>query len=186
MLKVLDPRWPDQPFPDVGQALDEPNGLLAVGGCLSVERLVNAYRHGIFPWFSEEEPILWWSPAPRWVMAPSDIKISKSLGKKLRQGCFNVTYDLAFEKVMAACAEPVPTMRVLGSLKTCERVISVCIGRVMHIPLSVGGMASWWVVSMVLLSGAAFLANRCFDVKRMPRRSPLSRHVMRFSAGAIC
>jgi leucyl/phenylalanyl-tRNA--protein transferase len=106
MLKVLDPRWPDQPFPDVGQALDEPNGLLAVGGCLSVERLVNAYRHGIFPWFSEEEPILWWSPAPRWVMAPSDIKISKSLGKKLRQGCFNVTYDLAFEKVMAACAEP--------------------------------------------------------------------------------
>jgi leucyl/phenylalanyl-tRNA--protein transferase len=106
MLKVLDPDWPEQPFPDVAQALDEPNGLLAVGGCLSVERLVNAYRHGIFPWFSDDEPILWWSPAPRWIMAPSDIKISKSLAKRLRQGSFKVTYDFAFDQVMGACAEP--------------------------------------------------------------------------------
>jgi leucyl/phenylalanyl-tRNA---protein transferase len=106
MLKVLDPDWPGEPFPDVSQALDEPNGLLAVGGCLSVERLVNAYRHGIFPWFSEDEPILWWSPAPRWVMAPRDIKISRSLGKRIRQGLFQVTHDLAFDQVMQACAEP--------------------------------------------------------------------------------
>lgn len=106
MLKVLEPDWPGQPFPNADQALDEPNGLLAVGGCLSVERLVNAYRNGIFPWFSDDEPILWWSPAPRWVMAPTDIKVSKSLGKKIRQGRFNVTFDLAFDDVMAACAEP--------------------------------------------------------------------------------
>lgn len=106
MLIALDPDWPGQPFPDVSQALDEPNGLLAVGGCLSVERLVNAYRHGIFPWFSEDEPILWWSPAPRWVVAPHDIKISKSLGKRLRQGVFEVTHDVAFDEVMKACAEP--------------------------------------------------------------------------------
>lgn len=108
MLKVLDPDWPGQPFPDVADALEEPNGLLAVGGCLSVERLVNAYRSGIFPWFSDDEPILWWSPAPRWVMAPQDVKISKSLGKKLRQGGFQVTHDLVFDQVMQACAEPRP------------------------------------------------------------------------------
>lgn len=106
MLKVLDPALPGQPFPDVSQALDEPNGLLAVGGCLSLERLVNAYQHGIFPWFSADEPILWWSPDPRWVMSPTDIKISKSLGKTLRQERFRITYDTAFEAVMAACAEP--------------------------------------------------------------------------------
>ena len=106
MLKVLDSAWPEQPFPRVEEALDEPNGLLAVGGCLSVERLVNAYRQGIFPWFSDEEPILWWSPAPRWVMRPQDVKISRSLGKKLRQAFFDVTYDLAFEAVIKACAAP--------------------------------------------------------------------------------
>lgn len=106
MLKVLDPSWPSQPFPPVEKALDEPNGLLAAGGCLSVERLVNAYRHGIFPWFSDDEPILWWSPAPRWVLAPQDVKISKSLGKRLRQGIFDVTHDVAFDAVIKACAEP--------------------------------------------------------------------------------
>ncbi len=106
MLKVLDPAWPTQPFPPVEEALEEPNGLLAVGGCLSVERLVNAYRHGIFPWFSDDEPILWWSPAPRWVLAPQDVKVSKSLGKRLRQGFFDVTHDVAFDAVIQACAEP--------------------------------------------------------------------------------
>jgi leucyl/phenylalanyl-tRNA--protein transferase len=106
MLPILDPLTPEQPFPDVEQALDEPNGLLAVGGCLSPVRLRNAYRQGIFPWFNEGEPILWWSPEPRWVLAPAEVRISRTLGKRLKRGEFNLTYDRAFADVVRACAEP--------------------------------------------------------------------------------
>ena len=106
VLKVLDPDWPAEPFPDVDAALDEPNGLLAAGGCLSVERLLSAYRAGIFPWYSEGEPILWWSPSPRWILPPSGIKISRSLRQRIRKGDFLVTHNQAFDAVIAACAEP--------------------------------------------------------------------------------
>src|SRR5882762_3288040 len=71
----------DTPFPTVQSALKDPNGLLAAGGDLSCERLLEGYRHGIFPWFSEGDPILWWSPDPRMVLFPAELKISRSLGK---------------------------------------------------------------------------------------------------------
>lgn len=106
MLKVLDSEDAHTPFPDVQQALDEPNGLLAVGGCLSVERLVDAYRRGIFPWFSEGEPILWWSPDPRWVLLPEEVKVSRSLAQRMRRGDLEVSHDRAFDAVIHACAEP--------------------------------------------------------------------------------
>lgn len=106
MLAVLDPRDSRQPFPDVAQALVEPNGLLALGGCLSPQRLENAYRHGIFPWFSAGEPILWWSPDPRWVLAPAAVKISRSLGKRLKRHAFRFSFDQAFAQVVKACAAP--------------------------------------------------------------------------------
>lgn len=108
MLKVLDPNWPHEPFPDSDSALKEPNGLLAVGGCLSVERLASAYRSGIFPWYSEGEPILWWSPSPRWVLVPHCVKISRSLRQRIKREDFSITHDLAFEQVITACAEPRP------------------------------------------------------------------------------
>lgn len=108
MLTVLNPLLRDQPFPDVSEALDEPNGLLAVGGCLSPARLENAYRHGIFPWFSDGEPILWWSPDPRMILLPDELKISRSLRKSLRNGGFSYSFDTAFEDVVAACAAPRP------------------------------------------------------------------------------
>ena len=92
-------------FPDVELALTEPDGLLAVGGDLSVERLTSAYQKGIFPWYSEGQPILWWSPDPRMVIEPKNIKISKSLAKTLRQNKFSVTYDKSFENVIKACSE---------------------------------------------------------------------------------
>ncbi len=92
------------PFPPVERALRSPNGLLAVGGDLSTERLLDAYRHGIFPWFSDGEPILWWSPDPRMVLFPGDVKVSRSLRKRLRQGGYDVRCDTAFAEVMAACA----------------------------------------------------------------------------------
>ena len=94
------------PFPPIEQALRKPNGLLAVGGSLSTQRLLEAYRHGIFPWFNAAEPILWWSPDPRMVLVPQEIKISRSLQKILRNMDYEVRADSAFEQVMCACAAP--------------------------------------------------------------------------------
>lgn len=96
----------DYRFPRPELALDEPNGLLAVGGDLTPRRLLTAYRNGIFPWYSEGEPILWWSPDPRAVLYPDELKISRSLRKTLRRGDYRITLDSAFEQVIAACAAP--------------------------------------------------------------------------------
>lgn len=92
------------PFPSVEEALEDPNGLLAVGGDLSAARLLDAYGKGIFPWYSEGEPILWWSPNPRMVLFPDEIHVSRSLKKRLRRGGFEVRQDTAFRQVMLACA----------------------------------------------------------------------------------
>ena len=105
-LTVLDPAFPQQHFPELIKALDEPNGLLALGGCLSVQRLLNAYRHGVFPWFNPGEPILWWSPDPRLVLFPEQLLISRSLHKTLRKNQFEIRLDSAFEQVIDACAAP--------------------------------------------------------------------------------
>jgi leucyl/phenylalanyl-tRNA--protein transferase len=106
MLSYLEPTTPSAPFPDPETAQEEPNGLLAVGGCLSQERLLNAYRQGIFPWFGEEEPILWWSPNPRLVLSPEKLKVSKSLRKTLKKALFQVTFDQAFSVVIEQCSQP--------------------------------------------------------------------------------
>jgi leucyl/phenylalanyl-tRNA--protein transferase len=95
-------------FPPVTQALRDPNGLLAIGGDLTPERLLDAYRHGIFPWFNEDDPILWWSPDPRMVLFPREFKLSRSLRKTLKKGEFELRTDHAFEDVMRACAAPRP------------------------------------------------------------------------------
>jgi len=94
------------PFPPVERALRSPNGLLAAGGDLSAMRLLEAYRHGIFPWFNPGDPILWWSPDPRMVLFPGEFKISRSLARVLRNGPHSVRIDTAFEAVMRACAAP--------------------------------------------------------------------------------
>jgi len=94
------------PFPTVERALRQPNGLLAAGGDLMPERLLDAYRHGIFPWFNAGDPILWWSPDPRMVLFPDEFKISRSLRKTLRHGEYEVRTDTVFEQVMRACALP--------------------------------------------------------------------------------
>ncbi len=94
------------PFPPVERALRAPNGVRAMGGDLSPKRLLDAYRHGIFPWFNAEDPILWWSPDPRMVLFPREFKITRSLRKTLHRGEFEVRTDSAFEQVMRACAAP--------------------------------------------------------------------------------
>lgn len=100
------PLLEDLSFPPVTRALRSPNGLLAAGGDLSSARLLEAYRHGIFPWFSEDYPILWWSPDPRMVLIPGEFKVSHSLMKTLRKGQYEIRTDSAFEQVMRACAAP--------------------------------------------------------------------------------
>jgi leucyl/phenylalanyl-tRNA---protein transferase len=94
----------DMPFPAPERALKEPNGLLAIGGDLSPERLLGAYRQGIFPWFSEGEPVMWWSPDPRMVLFPDELKVSRSLSRKLKSTAHEVRFDTAFREVMQACA----------------------------------------------------------------------------------
>ena len=96
----------DDPFPPVEEALRNPNGLLCAGADLSVPRLLAAYRNGIFPWYSGDEPILWWSPDPRMVLFCDELKISRSLDKNLRNKGFETRIDSAFAKVIKACAEP--------------------------------------------------------------------------------
>jgi leucyl/phenylalanyl-tRNA--protein transferase len=96
----------DDAFPPVERALKEPNGLLAAGGDLSMERLLSAYRSGIFPWFSAAEPILWWSPDPRLVLFCDELKVSRSLGKSLRNRGYAVRVDSAFSRVLKQCAGP--------------------------------------------------------------------------------
>lgn len=93
-------------LPSATQALAEPNGLLAAGGCLQPEWLLRAYRSGIFPWYESGQPILWWSPNPRAVLWPGDLHVSRSLRRRLAKGTFEVTADRAFDGVVAGCAEP--------------------------------------------------------------------------------
>ncbi len=94
----------NDPFPPLESALKEPNGLLAASDNLSQKRLLAAYRLGIFPWFNEGEPVLWWSPDPRMVLFPEELKISRSLAKRLKKADYEVRFDTAFREVMQGCA----------------------------------------------------------------------------------
>lgn len=97
---------PADPFPPVDRALAEPNGLLAVGATLSVPRLLDAYTRGIFPWFSEGDPILWWCPDPRMVLPTGSVHVSRSLARRLRRADYRATLDRAFPDVLRMCAAP--------------------------------------------------------------------------------
>jgi leucyl/phenylalanyl-tRNA---protein transferase len=93
-------------FPPVDSARDEPNGLLCTGADLAPKTIIAAYSRGIFPWFSDDQPILWWSPNPRMVLFPSELKVSKSLAKTVARDKFEIRFDTAFAKVISACSEP--------------------------------------------------------------------------------
>ena len=92
-------------FPPIELALTEPNGLLAVGGDLQPQRLINAYSQGIFPWFSENDPLLWWSPDPRAIIKLDDLRINRTLRKVLKKSPYTITLNTAFEQVIALCAD---------------------------------------------------------------------------------
>ena len=97
---------PPEALPPTVRALREPNGLLAVGGALTPEWLIHAYRHGVFPWYSAEQPILWWAPDPRAILMPSEFRLSRSLARSIRNRGYVTKSDTAFESVVEACAGP--------------------------------------------------------------------------------
>lgn len=112
-------------FPPLAQALTEPNGLIAIGGDLSLKRLLSAYQQGIFPWFSDDEPIMWWSPNPRMVLYPSDLKISNSLKKTLKNGTFEVRFNSNFRQVISACSHT-PRKGQPGTWITADIIDAYC------------------------------------------------------------
>jgi leucyl/phenylalanyl-tRNA--protein transferase len=100
----LNPSDPTDAFPDVENALTEPDGLLAAGGDLGAERLLAAYSRGIFPWYDDGQPILWWSPDPRCVLKPEDLHVSRRLRQQLRNSTAELRFNHAFHEVIRACA----------------------------------------------------------------------------------
>lgn len=105
MIPWLTPSDPPEAFPPVSRALEDPDGLLCAGGDLSPARILAAYRRGIFPWYAEGQPILWWSPDPRMVLIPDELRVSRSLRKSLRNRGYRVTFDAAFAEVVSQCAD---------------------------------------------------------------------------------
>lgn len=103
---LLNPGAPPDAFPPDAAALDEPNGLIAVGGDLSPARLVAAYRRGIFPWYESGQPLLWWTPDPRLVLDPRRLRVTRSLRRAVASAGFTITRDADFAAVVDACAEP--------------------------------------------------------------------------------
>lgn len=103
MIPWLDP---GDPFPPVSRTLAEPSGLLCAGGDLSLPTLLDAYRHGVFPWYSGDQPILWWSPDPRMVLYTAELKVSRSLAKSRRNRGYELRIDTAFAAVLDSCAAP--------------------------------------------------------------------------------
>ena len=114
---------PDSPFPPVIRALED--GLLCGGADLSPARLLDAYEHGIFPWFSHGQPILWWSPDPRMVLKPAELRVTRSLDKVLRNRSYEVRVDYAFEAVMRACSQT-PREGQKGTWITEEMIQAYC------------------------------------------------------------
>jgi leucyl/phenylalanyl-tRNA--protein transferase len=115
----------DISFPPVKQALVEPDGLLAIGGDLSSKRIIEAYTHGIFPWYSSGEPLLWWSPDPRSVIFIEDFKVSKSLKKLFNKNIFTLSHDQSFEQVIRSCSS-VPRQYQDGTWITEEMIQAYC------------------------------------------------------------
>ena len=102
-------------FPPLNQALSEPNGLIAIGGDLSIAQLLDAYCHGIFPWFNAGEPIMWWSPNPRMALNPNQLKISDSLKKTLKKQAFEIRFNTSFHQVISACSQSMRTKLNIAS-----------------------------------------------------------------------
>ncbi len=162
-LPFLDPH--DIAFPDVNQALVEPDGLLAAGGDLSVQRLELAYRSGIFPWYSDPDPILWWSPDPRCILDPAQAHTSKSLEKYMRKTDFAVTWDQAFAEVIQHCSDV--RRRQTGTWITPEMIAAYCqlhrLGKAHSVEVWMDGQLAGGLYGVSI--GRAFFGESMFSLR---------------------
>jgi leucyl/phenylalanyl-tRNA--protein transferase len=177
MIPWLRPGDPPDAFPPAAEALADPNGLLCVGGDLSIPRLLNAYRRGIFPWYSEGQPILWWCPEPRAVLFPSELKVSRSLAKTLRNRGYRTTVDEAFTQVIAGCADtalrPEGTWISPGMRKAYQRLHELGYAHSVETWLDdrlVGGLYG-------IALGKVFFGESMFSVERDASKTALKRLV---------
>lgn len=168
---------PEDWFPPAEQALDDPNGLLAIGGRLSRERLLAAYRCGIFPWYSDGQPLLWWAPDPRAVLFPERLRVSRSLEKRLRNGGFQVTCNADFAAVIDACAAPRDygsgtwiTSDMRAAYLDLHQVGKACSVEVWRDQALVGGLYG-------VLLGSAFFGESMFSRERDASKCALLRLV---------
>jgi leucyl/phenylalanyl-tRNA--protein transferase len=148
-------------------SLAEEDGLLAVGGDLSVERLVLAYCMGIFPWYSDDSPILWWSPDPRLVLFPNELRVSRSLRRTVEKGVYEITFDRAFEDVIRTCGEA-PRKDMQGTWITDEMIDAYCR---LHARGLAHSVESWFAGELAgglygVALGEVFFGESMFSLKR--------------------
>jgi len=166
-------------FPATSDAASNPNGLLAAGGDLSIERLVSAYKKGIFPWYEEPQPILWWSPNPRTVLFPEQLRISRSLNKRIKRGEYTVTFDQAFGTVMQHCAN-VPRQGQHGTWIGDEMLDAYC---QLHDQGFAHSVESWYEDRLVgglygIAIGRIFFGESMFSLRSDASKVAFSRLVM--------
>lgn len=166
------------PFPPVEQALREPGGLLAAGADLSPERLLTAYRNGIFPWYNTGQPVLWWSPDPRMVLFPAEFRVPRSLARRLRRHDYEIRVDTAFETVMRACAAP--RDGAAGTWITPEMINAYCtlhrLGHAHSVETWIGGELAGGLYGVAL--GRMFYGESMFT--RVPDASKIAlTHLVR-------
>jgi len=138
-------------FPEIELALKEPNGLIAIGGDLSLNRLLEAYSRGIFPWYGKDEPILWYSPDPRMIITPNSFHLSKSLKKTINSSRFDVLVDTSFNNIIRQCQEaPRLVSQEHGSMMRWSKLIQICTRKVMRTHTKCLRMESLWVDYMGL------------------------------------
>lgn len=177
------PWLPREPlFPPVDTALTEPDGLLAAGGDLSPERILAAYRRGIFPWYSAGEPILWWSPDPRMVLRPRQLRITRSLAKTLRNKPYAVTLDCRFADVVEACATTPrpgqPGTWITGEMRAAYRRLHE-LGHAHSVEVTVAGELVGGLYGIAL--GRAFFGESMFAHQRDASKIALA-HLCRYLA----
>lgn len=186
MLFSLDGTDPDTPFPPASMAESDPDGLLAIGGDLSETRLLNAYRAGIFPWFSDQQPLLWWSPDPRTLLFPGKLHVSRSLRKTLRREIFHVTFDTAFEQVIRHCAVS-PRTGQNGTWITDEILQAYCAlhrqGHAHSVEVWHGGKLAGGLYGVAI--GAAFYGESMFSRRRDASKIALVKLVDKLAAAGF-
>ncbi|MDX1346241.1 MAG: leucyl/phenylalanyl-tRNA--protein transferase [Sedimenticolaceae bacterium] len=186
MLFSLDGTDPDTPFPPASMAESDPDGLLAIGGDLSETRLLNAYRAGIFPWFSDQQPLLWWSPDPRTLLFPDRLHVSRSLRKTLRREIFHVTFDTAFEQVIRHCAL-IPRTGQNGTWITDEMLQAYCAlhrqGQAHSVEVWHEGELAGGLYGVAI--GAAFYGESMFSRRRDASKIALVKLVDKLAAAGF-